>query len=257
MEAGERFSRCLLEQKNEEARNARRLRRRTLYLAILIQVLLLTLLILRPLFGAQPVPALVRFLPLPPYKGGGGHNEHVDRPRGHATSPITAVVRPIDLVRPQYHVDSHVATNAPDDAPDISAGCDDPACAGPGPGDPNGLIALDGRSNPFHPEPPPPPDPAPRHPVVVPPNIQEALLVSRVEPPYPPLARQTRQEGTVVIRAVIGKDGKVRSIEVVSGSILFARAAQEAILQWRYRPTLLRGEPVEVETLITVVFTLR
>jgi len=259
MEAGERFSRCLLEQKNEEARSARRLRRRTLYLAILIQALLILLLMLRPLLGAQPSPALVRLVPLPPWKGGGGHVEPASHPHGHASSHIGMPPPRIDPLRPSFNAKPDAPTTAVSnsDAPDIGPACEGPSCTGTGPGDPNGLIALDGARGPLHLAPPLPPDPAPRRPVVVPPNIQEALLVSRIEPQYPPLARQTRQEGTVLIRAIIAKDGTVRSIEVLRGSILLARAAQEAIAQWRYRPTLLRGEPVEVETLITVVFTLR
>jgi protein TonB len=60
-----------------------------------------------------------------------------------------------------------------------------------------------------------------------------------------------------VLRAVIAKDGTIQSLEVVSGSPLFIEASREAIAQWRYQPTLLNGEAVEVETVITVVFTLK
>jgi protein TonB len=63
-------------------------------------------------------------------------------------------------------------------------------------------------------------------------------------------------EGTVVLRAVIGRDGMVRSVEVVTGHPMLAKAAREAVLEWRYQPTLLNGEPVEVETAITVHFVL-
>ena len=80
------------------------------------------------------------------------------------------------------------------------------------------------------------------------------MLVTRVEPQYPGIAKQAHIEGVVQLRAVIAKDGSVQSLEVLSGNILLAKAARDAIVQWRYRPTLLRGEPVEVETLITVIF---
>ena len=96
-----------------------------------------------------------------------------------------------------------------------------------------------------------------RGPLIVVPEIQQARLVVRVEPQYPALAKQIRLEGTVQIRAVIGKDGTVQSVEILSGHPLLARAAQDAILRWRYTPTLLRGEPVEVETLITVIFKMQ
>jgi protein TonB len=80
--------------------------------------------------------------------------------------------------------------------------------------------------------------------------------VRRVEPKYPPLARQTRLEGTVRLRAIVGTDGRVREVEMLSGHALLAQAAMDAVLQWRYRPTLLNGRPVDVETQITVVFVL-
>jgi protein TonB len=86
--------------------------------------------------------------------------------------------------------------------------------------------------------------------------VKEALLIHRVEPHYPALARQMRLEGTVRLHAIIGIDGAVRELEVESGHPLLARAAREAVLQWRYRPTRLNGEPVEVETTIEVIFEL-
>ncbi len=88
-------------------------------------------------------------------------------------------------------------------------------------------------------------------------EIQQAKLVHRVEPIYPAIARQIRLEGTVQLRAVIGRDGTVQSAEVLSGSPVVVQAAIKAILDWRYQPTLLDGEPAAVETLITVVFRLK
>jgi protein TonB len=102
---------------------------------------------------------------------------------------------------------------------------------------------------------PPKPRPAP-HRIHSGGEVEEALLVHRVEPRYPTLARQIRLEGTVRLHAVIGVDGSVRELEVESGHPLLARAAREAVLQWRYRPTRLNGEPVEVDTTITVIFEL-
>jgi protein TonB len=88
-------------------------------------------------------------------------------------------------------------------------------------------------------------------------GVQEALLMHRVEPIYPILAKQIHLQGTVQLHAVIGRDGAVRSLEVVSGHPILAQAAREAVSQWRYRPTLLSGEPVDVETYVTVIFQLQ
>jgi protein TonB len=78
----------------------------------------------------------------------------------------------------------------------------------------------------------------------------------RVEPRYPAIAVQTRREGNVVLRIVIGTDGAVRDVEVVSGHILLVEAAVEAVWRWRYQPTLLNGEPVEVQGTVVVQFRL-
>ena len=84
----------------------------------------------------------------------------------------------------------------------------------------------------------------------------DAMLVYRVQPEYPSLARTIHLGGTVELRAIIGTDGSVRDIEVVSGNPILARAAVAAVWQWRYQPTRLNGTPVEVETRITVNFIL-
>jgi len=86
--------------------------------------------------------------------------------------------------------------------------------------------------------------------------VQAALLVNKVQPVYPPLARQTRASGTVRLHAIIAKDGSVQQLEVLSGHPLLVQAALDAVRQWRYRPTLLNGEPVEVDTTIDVIFSL-
>lgn len=86
--------------------------------------------------------------------------------------------------------------------------------------------------------------------------LQMARLLHRVEPVYPPLARQTRISGTVELTGVIGTDGRIRELRVVSGHPFLAAAALEAVRQWVYEPTLLNGEPVEVIAPITVNFRL-
>lgn len=87
-------------------------------------------------------------------------------------------------------------------------------------------------------------------------GVSQGLLVRRVQPNYPPLARQARIQGTVVLRAVISKDGSIENLTLVSGHPMLAPAAIDAVKQWKYKPYLLNGEPVEVDTEVLVNFTL-
>lgn len=87
-------------------------------------------------------------------------------------------------------------------------------------------------------------------------EVQAAALVYRVDPAYPEIAKQMRLAGIVQLHAVIGTDGHVRRLEVTSGHPILAEAAKQAVQQWRYRPTILNGGPVEVETTIIVNFVL-
>lgn len=83
------------------------------------------------------------------------------------------------------------------------------------------------------------------------------MLIQRIEPVYPPLARQIRREGRVELRALISTDGTIKSLQVVSGDPLFLQSALDAVRQWRYRPTVLNGQPVEIDTYITVIYNLQ
>src|SRR5271155_1791323 len=87
-------------------------------------------------------------------------------------------------------------------------------------------------------------------------GVSAGLLVRRVNPNYPPLARQARIQGQVVLRAVISKDGSIENLTLVSGHPMLAPAAIDAVKQWKYKPYLLNGEPVEVDTEVLVNFTL-
>jgi protein TonB len=102
---------------------------------------------------------------------------------------------------------------------------------------------------------PPPPKAAPSR-IRVGGNVQAASLVRKVDPIYPPIAKTAHISGTVVLHAIIGKDGSVQNLEYVNGPPLLMKAAMDAIKQWRYKPTMLNGEPVEVDTTISVVFSL-
>lgn len=87
-------------------------------------------------------------------------------------------------------------------------------------------------------------------------GVSQGLLIHRVQPMYPPLARQARIQGTVVLQAEISKDGSIENLRLISGHPMLAPSAIEAVKQWRYKPYFLNGEPVAVETQITVNFTL-
>ena len=88
-------------------------------------------------------------------------------------------------------------------------------------------------------------------------SVQAAKLVNRVQPVYPPLARQTKIDGVVKLHAIIGKDGKVDQLEVISGHPLLVQSALDAVRQWVYSPTLLEAKPVEIDTEIDVIFALQ
>ena len=87
-------------------------------------------------------------------------------------------------------------------------------------------------------------------------HMMEGNLIHKIQPDYPPLARQARIQGNVVLHAIIDKDGRVGELQVISGHPLLVQSALEAVKNWRYQPTQLNGEPVEVDTTITVSFVL-
>jgi periplasmic protein TonB len=101
----------------------------------------------------------------------------------------------------------------------------------------------------------PPPPPLPTHPLRIS-HWAEGNLIYRVQPIYPPLARQARIQGPVELRAIISKAGTIENLVVLRGHPMLVPAAIGAVRQWRYRPYLLNGEPIEVETEITVNFVL-
>jgi protein TonB len=86
--------------------------------------------------------------------------------------------------------------------------------------------------------------------------MMEGNLIYRVQPRYPVLAIQARVQGQVVLRAMISREGAIENLQVLSGPGMLAPAALDAVRQWRYRPYVLNGEPVEVETQVTVNFVL-
>ena len=107
------------------------------------------------------------------------------------------------------------------------------------------------------PKSPPPKPPAKPELVQAVSELQESKLIFKVDPVYPEIAIRARVSGTVVLGAIIDEEGNVGNLKVLSGHPLLTKAAVEAVRQWKYRPTILNGEPVSVSGTITVVFRIR
>ena len=87
-------------------------------------------------------------------------------------------------------------------------------------------------------------------------GVAVGMLLQKITPVYPPIAKAARVQGTVVLQATISKTGRLKNLQVVSGPAMLQQAALDAVRQWRYKPYLLNNEPVEVETTVNVIFTL-
>ena len=242
---------CLVEGDPEQRRRERRVRRRALVISILLQSAALAVLVLVPLFGKTERIALGKdFVPIPPY----GHRN--SQPRGN-TRPTTS--RP---TAPDSRFVFHSPTSRPDFRPTGEEHPTDTPGFDPGPNEPadgpdcGWCVDIGGKSKgPRPPETPTETQSKPR--VVHVTTLDPAMLIHRVEPVYPALARQIHKEGRVELRAIIGTDGTIQSLQVLNGDALFERSALEAVQQWRYRPTILNGQPVEIDTYITVIYTVQ
>jgi protein TonB len=237
---------CFVEGNPEQRKRERRIRRRALIISVAAQAAIVTAIILVPLFGKPESIAHASVMPLPPYF--------------HHSAPQRQPI-PQPIQQPDRHL---CATCYSPTAPDRPVPAGDPPTQGdPIPGTPTGgdgntqvpwgIAIDDGRRQPERPA-----DVRPQRPQrVMVGHLEPAMLVHRVEPEYPALAKQIHREGQVEIRAVIATDGTIQSLQVVSGDPLFLRSATDAVSQWRYRATVLNGQPVEIETYITVIYTLQ
>lgn len=238
---------CLVEGSPDQRRRARRLRRRALVFSTLIQTTAVALLLLLSLFGKTEHIALAIPTPIPPYGHPLHHSEGVTtRAAGHPS--IGHLVFPSPTPRPIPPSNEEEGRVGP---PDLGgSGAEEasgPACSW--------CIDIGGKST--GPRPPQPVVATPQKPLLVhQTTIDPAMLIRRVEPIYPPLARQIHKEGRVELHARIATDGSIQSLEVVGGDPMFFQSALEAVRQWRYRPTILNGQPVEIDTHITVIYTM-
>jgi TonB family protein len=249
------LSQCMLENDSESRGRARNLRRKALVVSVLFEAALLGAMLLWPLITPGVLPGLFNVTPAPPYRGGGGAAE---KPApSDARPPASSTSRPVPCLfcaKPAAPVPTRPYSVASSPSADSVPGIGEGGLDGPpGPG-----TSIPGAAD--HSRMPieirKPEDPQHKSPMHRSEGVMAAALIYKVQPQYPSIARTIHLSGTVYLRAVIATDGTVRQLEVISGNPILANPALQAVRQWRYQPTRLNGEPVEVETFITVNFLL-
>ena len=238
---------CLVDSDSEFEKRARRIRYRAVVASIVLQVLIVAALVLFPLFSKGESIGGYTYTPVPPYRHGRRVSDHHQQESPRVGHRRTICISCFRAVQPIVTSSGLVPASEPTD--DIG---DAPPGSPEGPNIPGLPDNSTERREPL----PPPSEFAKPRTVQVSSKVQEARLVRRIEPVYPYLAKVTHREGRVDLRALIATDGRIGSLEVLSGDPLLIQSALSAVSEWRYRPTLLNGEPVEVETYITVIYTL-
>jgi protein TonB len=235
----------------------------TLVVSVLTHGGILALLLLVPLFGDQVLPQVAGLQPLPPPTV---HRAVVPlvpasarAARSTSMSPTTGLLAPqvipkdIAAVNEDPIADLTVFTTTVGGTSRILTSILGTGVAGPEAGPPPPPPAP-----PRSPEPPPPPaPPAPLAPVRVGGAVLVSKLIFQVAPSYPPLARASRTQGVVILEAVITGEGTIdpARLRILSGHPLLNQAAVDAVRKWRYQPTLLNGQPMEILSTITVNFS--
>jgi TonB family protein len=248
------FSQCLVDGDKQSVDRARVIRQKALLISIIFEAALVAALLLWPLITQGLPPQQFLVTPAPPYHGGPSSSSggsHTSPPR-HPTKTSTAQY---PVISQPTHFSEHAQALPSDEAPEIGSGLGSGNVPGSGVGDGGGNIpgGISIGVRPLF----EPPKPKPEKPRPMSEGVMEAALLNKVQPQYPVAARLMHIAGTVRLQAIIGKDGRVRDVEVLSGNPILAQAAIIAVRQWRYRPTELNHEIVEVETEITVNFILQ
>jgi protein TonB len=205
-----------------------------------------------PLIGIEPLDAVKRFVLLPPVAIAAEPPKPKPEPPAVASKGAPRYTRLTELIHPVYTI-SHVAPLTLTDAPAVIN-----SSAFIGTGDPNAAFATIGFqalavAKPTVAAPAKPP----QKPVLLTSKVSLSQLIFGPRPSYPKLALIARVEGTVRLQAIISRTGQIENLHVLSGPALLVNAAMDGVRDWRYRPLLLNGEPVEVITEIDVTFTLR
>jgi protein TonB len=213
--------------------------------ALAVQMLLLLALIIIPLFHTDPLPKreMLTMLYAPPLAAAASNVTRLQAPTPAYTSKSIPAPTPSTREVPSAPVNA-------------TGGVVEGIPGGVVGGVPSGVSSEMLNSAPSAPVLAKVPEPTPVKRIRVAARVVEANLIHDVAPTYPPEAGRARIEGAVVLLAVIGKDGRVQDVRVESGLPLLAQAAIDAVKQWRYRPYLVNGEPVEVDSRITINFTL-
>ena len=240
----------LLESLLEPTPVQRQRRRWATLISFLLQLLAVTVLVILPLLYTEALPHLrdVVEVPAPPPPPGRTAPRELPR-HSHAAARS-------ELAPSGFHVPERIPLgihNTPEQELAAAPAPGNFVEGSTGVGDPNGVWnALVPRA--ATPLPPPPPRPAP---MPVSQGVTEGLRIRQVAPIYPRLAMAAHVEGDVLLSAVISRQGVIENLQVLRGHPLLVAAAMDAVRQWRYRPYLLSGEPVEVSTQITVRFVLQ
>lgn len=248
------LSHCLVDSDTEAFSRSRRLRRKALVISLVLEAGFVAAMLLWPLITPGVLPRQYNVTPALPFHGGGAGPSHPHE-AVHPSRPIRDhFFRCIMCAPPSIPRHAHAAGGPEPPIIDNGAG-------GPGSGDANlpGIGPEFPGGFDFGSRPPVirPPEPSEaRGPVRKPAEVMQAMLVHQVQPEYPRIAQVAHISGTVELRAIIGKDGIVRELQVLSGNPLLVQSARTAVSAWRYKPSLLNGQPVEVETYITVKFVL-
>ena len=245
------LSDCLVDSDADAAQRNKQRRRKALTISLAVEAVLLAALLVWPLLSPSTMSARYAIDPIPPFPGGGHQAPQTSSSQPHI---IHDHFPPIGFHYPTIGEHSRPPVSGmEDEAPSIGGS----SGYGNGIGSADGMGILNSTGDGMVPRRPPEPKPA----VVTKPifrseGLQEAMLIRRVKPVYPILAQRIHLSGTVELRAIISKDGSVIDLEVMTGHPMLAQAAVEAVRQWRYRPTLLNNQPVEVQTFVTVRFVL-